>query len=148
MSIEGLKYLSFSPMSDVWSYGVLLWELFTCGDVPYPGESWTTQFVEKLIQGLRLTRPKYSNKQLYEHRHVILSSDFILSSNIHVIGAMYCRYSQIMVNCWNPTPKNRITFSQLKSYFGEYTKYQEQQSGQSSSSARRFLGVVHSETPF
>ncbi|OXA61232.1 vascular endothelial growth factor receptor 2 [Folsomia candida] len=121
MSIEGLKYLSFSPMSDVWSYGVLLWELFTCGDVPYPGESWTTQFVEKLIQGLRLTRPKYSNKQLY---------------------------SQIMVNCWNPTPKNRITFSQLKSYFGEYTKYQEQQSGQSSSSARRFLGVVHSETPF
>lgn len=64
MAVESLKELSFSTMSDIWSYGVLLWELFTCGDVPYPGEAWTTQFVYKLLDGYRLQKPKYSSKDM------------------------------------------------------------------------------------
>ena len=34
-SIQVLNFTRFSSKSDVWAYGVLCWEVFTCGEMPY-----------------------------------------------------------------------------------------------------------------
>ncbi|CAL8068917.1 unnamed protein product [Orchesella dallaii] len=58
LAIETLKRLEFSTKSDVWSYGVTLWEIFSFGDLPYPGISWNLNFVVLLSSGMRLTKPE------------------------------------------------------------------------------------------
>lgn len=36
---EALNYAQYTTESDIWSYGVLLWETFSYGNSPYPGLS-------------------------------------------------------------------------------------------------------------
>lgn len=64
MAIESLNELSFSTKSDVWGYGVTLWELFTLGKTPYPGMSWTADFADKLRNGLRLEKPEFATSEM------------------------------------------------------------------------------------
>lgn len=34
---EALNYFQYTTLSDIWSFGILLWETFSYGNVPYPG---------------------------------------------------------------------------------------------------------------
>ena len=62
---EALFHHYFTIKSDVWSFGILLYELITYGQFPYPGMN-NTQVIEALQAGYRMPCPMDCPKQLYE----------------------------------------------------------------------------------
>jgi len=64
-AIEAVIFRKFSLASDVWSYGILLWEIFTYAEMPY--QAWTNQkVVEELQKGFRLAKPDNCPDAVYE----------------------------------------------------------------------------------
>jgi len=59
MAPESLKHMSFSSQSDVWAYGITLFEIFSGGALPYPGMVWDNSFVEVLDNGFRNSKPQF-----------------------------------------------------------------------------------------
>lgn len=58
MAPESVSKMIFTPASDVWSYGVVLWEILCFGEQPYRGKS--DQEVKHLIANCeRLPRPMH-----------------------------------------------------------------------------------------
>ncbi|XKL64958.1 hypothetical protein PGB90_005044 [Kerria lacca] len=82
---EVLNYTRFSSKSDVWAYGVLMWEIFSCGKMPY-GRLKNTEVVERVQRGIILEKPKACVKEIYD----------------------------IMCNCWAQSPEERPSFRALK----------------------------------
>ncbi|XP_046451547.1 fibroblast growth factor receptor 2-like [Daphnia pulex] len=86
MAIEYLIDRIFSSQSDVWSYGVLLWELFSLGQVPYPGMDVGHILMKEILKGYRMDKPE-------------LAPNF---------------FGEMMADCWKSDPKERPTFSQME----------------------------------
>ena len=57
MAPESLADHIYTTKSDVWGYGILLWELVTLGSSPYPGIR-PDQLFTLLKYGYRVTRPQ------------------------------------------------------------------------------------------
>ncbi|XP_067855647.1 hepatocyte growth factor receptor [Heptranchias perlo] len=86
MALESLQTQKFTTKSDVWSFGVLLWELMTRGAPPYPDVD-SFDVTVYLLQGRRLLQPEYCPDSLYE----------------------------VMLKCWHPKLETRPTFSEVVS---------------------------------
>ena len=81
---EGLAYNKFSTKSDVWSFGVLLWEIATYGMTPYPGVELSEVFYT-LNSGHRMGRPTGCPEPIH----------------------------QLMQQCWAWEPSDRPAFWEL-----------------------------------
>uniref|UniRef100_A0A8C9WKZ8 Tyrosine-protein kinase n=1 Tax=Scleropages formosus TaxID=113540 RepID=A0A8C9WKZ8_SCLFO len=81
---EVLLYSRFSSKSDIWAFGVLMWEVYTLGRMPYERLS-NTEIVDKVSAGFRLYRPQLANERIYS----------------------------IMTNSWHDKPEERPTFQDL-----------------------------------
>lgn len=65
MAIESISDKIFTSKSDVWSFGILLWEIFTLGKNPYPGVEIDERFFKRLKAGYRMEKPEYSSDEMY-----------------------------------------------------------------------------------
>eukprot|EP00800_Vazella_pourtalesii_P004971 TRINITY_DN1573_c0_g1_i1.p1 TRINITY_DN1573_c0_g1~~TRINITY_DN1573_c0_g1_i1.p1 ORF type:complete len:511 (+),score=111.66 TRINITY_DN1573_c0_g1_i1:36-1568(+) len=61
---EAALYNQFTIKSDVWSFGILCYEVVTKGSTPYPGMN-NRQVLEEVQKGFRMSNPKLCPKQLY-----------------------------------------------------------------------------------
>ncbi|KAK3542298.1 hypothetical protein QTP86_021960, partial [Hemibagrus guttatus] len=57
----------YTTQSDVWSFGVLLWEIFSLGASPYPGVNIDESFCRRLKDGSRMRSPDYATPEIVEY---------------------------------------------------------------------------------
>nr|AAA39733.1 platelet-derived growth factor A receptor [Mus musculus] len=102
MAPESIFDNLYTTLSDVWSYGILLWEIFSLGGTPYPGMMVDSTFYNKIKSGYRMAKPDHATSEVYE----------------------------IMVQCWNSDPEKRPSFYHLSEILenllpGQYKKSYE-----------------------
>ncbi|XP_074528109.1 platelet-derived growth factor receptor beta-like isoform X2 [Halichoeres trimaculatus] len=91
MSPESIFRNIYSSQSDVWSYGVLLWEIFSLGVSPYPDLPMTQEFFAALKRGYRMSRPDHAPQDMFD----------------------------LMKQCWEEQPACRPSFSSLALSVGD-----------------------------
>uniref|UniRef100_A0A8C8STU9 receptor protein-tyrosine kinase n=1 Tax=Pelusios castaneus TaxID=367368 RepID=A0A8C8STU9_9SAUR len=85
MAPESIFDCIYTVQSDVWSYGILLWEIFSLGKSPYPGMLVNSKFYRMVKQGYQMARPDFAPMEMY----------------------------RIMQACWDLQPTQRPTFDQI-----------------------------------
>uniref|UniRef100_G1L6D4 Vascular endothelial growth factor receptor 1 n=1 Tax=Ailuropoda melanoleuca TaxID=9646 RepID=G1L6D4_AILME len=77
MAPESIFDKIYSTKSDVWSYGVLLWEIFSLGGSPYPGVQMDEDFCSRLKEGMRMRAPEYATPEIYVNAFNFMSLERI-----------------------------------------------------------------------
>ena len=82
---EAIVYRKFNSASDVWSFGILMWEVMSFGQIPY-GNAHNIELFDQIQDGMRLESPDRCPSVVYN----------------------------LMTRCWNEAPDNRPSFEQLE----------------------------------
>lgn len=85
MAPEALFHRVYTTQSDVWSYGILLWEIMTLGGTPYPSVPSVEKLFQLLRSGHRMEKPPCCSLEIY----------------------------MLMRDCWSYQPNERPTFGEL-----------------------------------
>uniref|UniRef100_A0A8C1WZ70 receptor protein-tyrosine kinase n=1 Tax=Cyprinus carpio TaxID=7962 RepID=A0A8C1WZ70_CYPCA len=75
MSPESIFECVYTFESDVWSYGILLWEIFSLGSSPYPGMPVDSKFYKMIKEGYRMDSPEFAPREMYEIMHSCWDAD-------------------------------------------------------------------------
>uniref|UniRef100_H3DJR0 Tyrosine-protein kinase n=1 Tax=Tetraodon nigroviridis TaxID=99883 RepID=H3DJR0_TETNG len=99
---EAINYGSFTIKSDMWSFGVLLYEIITYGKIPYPGMT-KGEVISSIQRGYRMPQPDSCPSELYH----------------------------MMLDCWKDKPDARPTFEYMQSVLNDFytateSQYQQQ----------------------
>eukprot|EP00803_Ostreobium_quekettii_P004159 evm.model.scf_1037.5 EVM.evm.TU.scf_1037.5 scf_1037:22658-32305(+) len=87
---EVMRHLQWSEKSDVWAFGVTMWEIFSDGKEPYAAEGLTDKEVmDRVLKGDRLPKPAGCPDAIYE----------------------------LMRDCWHTKPSDRPNFTELARRF-------------------------------
>lgn len=54
----------FSTKTDVWSFGIVMWELFSLVQGPYPDIDSKTMLIKQLIEGYRMIKPEFATQDM------------------------------------------------------------------------------------
>ncbi|XP_019625390.1 PREDICTED: fibroblast growth factor receptor 2-like [Branchiostoma belcheri] len=85
MAPESLFHRKYTTKTDVWAFGVLLWEIATLGATPYPNMSMR-EVMDGVQQGYRMGKPLHCDEELYS----------------------------LMSKCWNADPAQRPEFRNIQ----------------------------------
>lgn len=85
MAPESINFRRFTTASDVWMFGVCVWEIFMLGEKPFPGVK-NSDVIGLIECGDRLSKPSRCSEQLYE----------------------------LLLKCWRYEPDRRPTFRVIK----------------------------------
>ncbi|XP_070566859.1 uncharacterized protein [Ptychodera flava] len=96
MAPEFLQVGVHDQKSDIWSYGVLLWEIATLGETPFTNVP-VTEMVKFLLNGQRLGQPETCTDRLYN----------------------------IMLRCWQLKPVDRPNAKDLADHLEEVSRHEE-----------------------
>ncbi|KAI7792364.1 putative receptor-type tyrosine-protein kinase FLT3 [Triplophysa rosa] len=88
MAPESIFKGVYTMQSDVWAYGILLWEIFSLGVTPYPGITVNNTFYTMIESGYHMEQPYYAADSLYK----------------------------VMCHCWSLDPVDRPCFSKLVAF--------------------------------
>ncbi|XP_022097192.1 tyrosine-protein kinase receptor Tie-1-like [Acanthaster planci] len=92
LALESLTLRVYKSKSDVWSFGILLWEIVTHGSTPYPGIE-SKSLAQILLDGYRMPKPENCADDIYD----------------------------VMLSCWQEEPSNRPSFGKLVQILEEMT---------------------------
>ncbi|ETN63822.1 tyrosine-protein kinase fps85d [Anopheles darlingi] len=81
---EALNFGKYTSLCDVWSYGILVWEIFSRGDTPYSGMS-NSMARERIDEGYRMPSPEGAPPEMY----------------------------RLMLKCWSYEPESRPHFDEI-----------------------------------
>ncbi|KAL0993868.1 hypothetical protein UPYG_G00114940 [Umbra pygmaea] len=90
MAPESIFQNLYTTLSDVWSYGILLWEIFTLGGTPYPDIPMNEQFYAAMRSGYRMNKPTHATDEIYD----------------------------VMCKCWDEECNKRPSFSSISHSMG------------------------------
>ncbi|XP_050072569.1 uncharacterized protein LOC126560654 [Anopheles maculipalpis] len=93
LSIEAMRDNLYSNKSDVWAFGIVLWEIGTLGGYPYPSVS-NHELFAYLQEGKRLERPENCTPEVYD----------------------------LMLQCWREDPNERPSFQQISKHLQPHKK--------------------------
>ncbi|NXT26624.1 CSF1R factor, partial [Syrrhaptes paradoxus] len=99
MAPESIFDCIYTVQSDVWSYGILLWEIFSLGKSPYPGMVVNSKFYSMVKQGYQMARPDFAPLEMYS----------------------------IMQACWSLEPTERPTFDQISCFIQKELEVHKEQ---------------------
>uniref|UniRef100_A0AAF5CYV5 Protein kinase domain-containing protein n=1 Tax=Strongyloides stercoralis TaxID=6248 RepID=A0AAF5CYV5_STRER len=88
LSPESLKYTLFTFSSDIWSFGMVMYEMYSFGGVPFH-EIEPSDLLNYITSGNRPQKPEFASPEIYN----------------------------IMKRCWKENPEERPTFDELNSEF-------------------------------